>query len=300
MNKNGFYYRGLLLAFCCIYSFNLFAGIRSMNLQQALKTNSVIMTATGTGGALGRCINLSLKNITCNPINLKIDQALIFKPADLRSQDLVLVGGDSVRIEPDKTASVPVQTFCAKSDAASPVKGLRYYFSKQGSPDMIKAMNYIRKNQLYNYIGQHAVWVFTNGHCINTIYSELQPDLSKKMLAYVAELQHIPIPESFMLFNVRDVPGRNMIRGKGRQYVEMNWKNNIPRNMYVTVYRRDGHVYKTNRGNERYDGVNHIFTVSFDPEKERGSYYVELRDDDNKIWGAKQVYIGNDMCKLQG
>lgn len=193
---------------------------------------------------------------------------------------------------------INVQTFCAKAPASCPFRNLRYHFLQQGDSTMILTLKYIREHKLYNNLGQHAVWTFTNDHCINTIYDPALPDASQKLMEYVAKVRHLEIPKYYSFYQIQNRPGKSMIKeNTGKEIVEMRWGNEGYRNMYVTVYREDGTVYKRNAGNEHYSADGRSFIVTFDSAKERGIYYVELRDDHNRIWQRKDVSVGIDWCK---
>jgi hypothetical protein len=295
--KAAFY---LFFIFCCISCSRAAAAVSAMGLKQAMKSNAVIVEAYGNGGAMGKCLRLHMANTTCKTLKIKIDPALIFDPVDGEFQKLVVVGGDSVMIEPDKKVDVTLQTFCGNAPKSCPTKDLRYHFAKQGDSAMILTMKYIREHELYNHLGQRTVWTFTNpdDHSINTIYSLGDPDASQKLMEYVAKLRHLEVPKYYSYYEIQNRPGEPMIKeGTGKEIVEMSWGNEGYRNMYVIVYREDGTVYKSNAGNEHCSADMRRFIVTFDSEKERGFYYVELRDDHNRLWQRKDVAVGIDWNK---
>ncbi len=297
--KNIRFTGAMLLIFCLLISFHAEAALSKLSLQQAIRTNAIIFNATGTGGAIGKCLTLHMKNISCRTIIIKMDQALIFRPSKLQYQDLVAVGGDSVQLAPDKSTELKVQTFCGKSPAASPIYGLSYTLLKQGDKAMIEVMDYIRVHKIYNYVGQHAVWTFTNNHCINTIYNPLQAEQSKNLMEYVAKVRQLPIPDYYTYYEVRDRPGAAMLGENPRkQYVDMSWGNEGYRNMTITVYKENGDVYKSGINSEHAGANGHTGTISFDPETEEGHYYVKLQDDRHRIWKVKEIFVGKEPCKM--
>jgi hypothetical protein len=58
------------------------------SLKESLAKGLVSLKALSNGGYMGRCLNLELKNNTNQPLALKVDPALIFKPADDRYNPL--------------------------------------------------------------------------------------------------------------------------------------------------------------------------------------------------------------------
>jgi hypothetical protein len=141
-----------------------------ISLQQAILTHKVLVSARGNGGYMGKCLWLNMVNITCDPITINIDPALIFKPVDTGYQNLVVVGDETVVLNPDQETTVSVQTFCGKSYAACPATGIPFNFWKQGDSILVKTVRYIKEKSFYNHLGQSAVWTLTNNKCISTIY----------------------------------------------------------------------------------------------------------------------------------
>ena len=69
--------------------------------------------------------------------------------------------------------------------------------------------------------------------------------------------------------------------------------------MYVTVLKENGDVYKRIDGNEEIDQYGHTVWVEFNSVNDtKGTYYVELKDNTNKVWDKKMVIVGYDPCQM--
>lgn len=296
MKKNECVCKAVLLACCCLFSLPGIAALKTIGLTRALDEHLLDMKATGKGGAMGKCLDLHLLNLTKDDLTVLIEPGMVFTTADSVYQDLVVVGGDFVDLPPQRPVDMVLQTFCGKADGLSPRPGLEYSFLYQGDSAMIKTLDFIRDNNLFNGLGQRTVWTFTSGHCLGTIYEPGESDTARRLLQLVASLRHVPLPDYYTYFTVADRPGYNMINVSSvKQYVEMHWADEGYRNMYLTVYKADGEVYSSGTKEEQNDAYGHTATLVFDPKKEKGRYYVTLRDDHNQVWSRKEVIVGGDM-----
>ena len=244
------------------------ADAKTLSLKRAIKSKAILVDAISNGGAMGKCLTLNLLNQLDEPLDITVDPGMIFVPSDTSFQNLVAVGGEVIALKPKERAPLSVQTFCGKSYAHGPVRGLQYNFWKQGDSIMIKVSNYITSHQLYNNIGQHAIWTLTNNHPISTIYSPAMVDESKEFISYIAKLRNIPEPEYYTHYELDNRPGAvsPIIYSSGKQYVDVSWKHDEGyRHMYVTIYKENGDVYKQVTGNEVIDEDGHVVNIVFDP-----------------------------------
>jgi hypothetical protein len=299
----------------------LFSGAAQANatkpisLQLAIKSRLVSVTALGTGCYSGQCMNLSVTNLTGKHLNLNVDPAMIFKPVDTNYQNLVVVGDEQIDLQPCEWKTVALQTFCGKSYAHCPSQNLQFNFWKQGDSVMIKTVLFIKQNNYYYQLGQFAIWSLTNHMPLSNIYYAGSPEDSKKFVVFEANLRHLPVPEYYSTYTItsetnttnhyntqshssnRTVRTTNVVAPvrTGKQYVELNFKTDPQRNVYLVIITENGEVYNNNRVIEAITGTDHRIRVMFDESKDnKGRYIVMLRNDDNTILDKKTVVVGED------
>lgn len=271
-------------------SFTLKAGILNISLKNAIAKKMVNVQATSNGGFMGKGVSLQLFNNTPFALNIRIEPGLIFRPVDTSYQNLVVVGDENVRLESKDKATIALQTFCGKSYAHAPRSGLDYKFWKQGDSAMVKVVQFIKKNGLYNYVGQSAVWALTNGHAISSIYDH--SEISKKLAAYVASLTKRKAPSFYTKNNVSETEGSVPYDPTiDKYYVDIVWKDASARNMHIYVEKEDGSLLWEEK-KDSISNAGHKTIVELDPKKlSKGTYIVKLQDDDNYIWQRTEVVI---------
>lgn len=286
----------LLSALFVLLSMNSYAELDHIKLTKALKTKMVSVKAVSTaGGYCGKGIMLALQNNTGTPMRLYIDPGMIFVPKDTAYQHLVLLGNEYIVLGTEKPATIELQTYCGKSYARGPKKGLDYNYWKQGDSLMINMLAHVKSNRITPTLAQHTVWMFTNDHCISGVYDVSKPDMSRKFVGFLSKLLNIPIPDYFVKSKLSDGQSNAPVytQGSDTTYVDIHW-NFIPRrNLHVAIYDAKGVVLKEIKDNEVITSEGHTVTVTFLPgEYPDGLYYVKMYDDENRVYITKRVYVG--------
>src|SRR5438874_903604 len=95
------------------------ATMRKTGLKAAMEKGTVELVASSSGDVYnGKALKLKLKNKTKDPMQVTLDPALTFRPADTNYQDLVIVGEQMLVLAPGGETAITLQTFCAKSYAS--------------------------------------------------------------------------------------------------------------------------------------------------------------------------------------
>lgn len=286
---------------CCMVTVNVNAEVTHVSLKKAMAANLVSVEAWSAGGYCEKSLKLDVQNNTHTDLAIDIDPGMIFAPDDSVYQNLVLLGNETLALGPAATSTVRLQTYCGKSYARGPSVGLHYHFMKQGDSLMIKTLCYVKSNNVNKHLAQSAVWMFTNGHCLNTIYWSENSRMSEEFVKYIASLKKVRIPEYFVQYKTDDAADRPVfVPGDSKVYVDMHWgAEEGYRHMYLTIYKENGDVYKRIEADKVIDKYGCTVQVVFDPKKDvKGAYYVRLTDDANRVWGQKRVLVGYSSCDL--
>ena len=289
-----------LLICLCSFTGNVSAATSRVSLKNAMLRNLITVNAISNGGYRDRSIKLDIANNTSGELTIDMDPALIFIPEDTIYQNLVLLGNEALVLAPNASKTVDLQTYCGKSYAECPVQGIKYHYWKQGDSNLIKTLVYAKQYDIESHLTQLAVWTFTNGYCLNSIYCHYSPRVSETFMKYVSSLFKSPIPDYFKEYTLDDEPGRSVIASGGQKtYVNMHWGNEGYRQMYVAIYKENGDVYRKIEADQVIDKYGHTISVCFDPINDpKGVYYVRLHDETRKVWEQKRVVIGADQCSM--
>lgn len=285
--------RKSLLGAALLLQVPVFAGVQKMTLRQAMSAQAVDVQVSAAGGYIGQTVRLSLINVSCHDLDLTVEPGMIFTPVDNRYQHLVVVGDERLFVKQDDTACTRLYGFCGKSNAASPEKGARYRFWKQGDAVMVNVLRYIRKKNLYDHLGQHAVWTLTNNHALTTVFDHSRPDQSREFVNYIAALRGVKAPDFFVRSQINSTGrGPMALPDLSKAYIDLHWGVEPARNLHVLLLRKDGSVYQEILNGEKISAGAHSLTVLIDARRvPEGDYELCLRDDDNMVYARRMVTV---------
>jgi hypothetical protein len=273
--------RILFLAACLLAVLPSFANTVLMTLSEAIKVNMVQASGTATGMSYrSRALRLKVVNKSGSIIQLKINQGAIFNPADPAYQPLVCAGEEMITIQPFKDGQLDVQTFCADAPKNAPQPNMAYSYSRAGSDTLVKLLQYIKKNFMFDDLGQDAVWVLTNNHALETVYDGTREMQSEKLLDYLSMITGKPKPSYFVSNTVSLTPGQPAYTAKPLKiHAKFEQVLTETRKLTLGVFDQSGKMVQEVFRDRPYGKAGHRFTVTFESSNvPAGKYYISLKE----------------------
>lgn len=259
----------------------VFAGVQKHTLTAALRAGLVEMRAGSNGNSYyQKAMQLELHNTTRDVLHLTVDPALIFTPQDTAYQDLVLPGSELLVVQPGKTLSSAVQSFCGKAHAFAPGASLPYNFTKQGDSQMIRVAQYIRKRKLHDALGQAAIWALTDHRNLDGIYDPGQPKESADLLAFMVKTTGWETPDYFKVYRLSTEVGMPVFQKRKLEIIS-NFELRLeqPKMLSMGVYNSAGkEVQVAFKGQQMRPGTYKL-TVRFEAEGAApGAYFLRVTE----------------------
>jgi hypothetical protein len=257
-----------------------------MGLKAAMDKELIRVSASSNGASYhAKALQLKVSNTGRDPLQLTIDPALIFKPVDPSYQDLVLPGNEVLALAPNGETSIALQSFCGKAAAAAPGSNLPYTFAKQGDSSLIKVVDFIRRNNLYNDLGQHAVWVLTDHHGLEGIFDPAQPKVSSDLLALLVKLTGRTVPEYFKLYKLNTVAGQPVFEKRILKIIaNMEWNLPAATPVQLGIYNSTGDLVQGVLDEPAMARGKYKMMVQFEAENAPpGKYYMRLKESDKLV-----------------
>lgn len=271
----------LAALFCAVLSIPASANVLRMDLKAALDNHLISVSATGSGQSYrAKGLNLKIVNKSGSSLILKTDLGLIFRPADTTYQDLVLAGEEMITVAPFKEATAPVQTFCAKSQAAAPAKDLVFSFHKAGDHKLVQVLQYIKRSFLFDDLGQSAVWVLTSGHDLSTVYESNREQASLKLIDQLAAITGLPKPDYYRQYKLDPTATGPVFQPKNLKIIaRFEHKLEAPVKLTLGVYNEAGDMIQPVFENRTFGKAIHRFGVEFEATNAApGTYYIRLKE----------------------
>lgn len=278
-----------------LHPISVLAKAKKITLKTAISRKLVDVKAFGRGTTGKDALHLQLTSTTEDTIIVETESGLLFKPDDESRQPLVTLGGDVIAMVPHQNVDVNVSAFCGNSSARCPANGGGYSYLKPLDTTLAGILRYVRKNEIPLDLAQKVVWMFTNGHPLNSVYSPSLPVESQAFAAYVAKKLKQDMPLHFINYRIDNSGYGAMARTDDvKAYVNMAWKTGQGyRNMHVSIYKADGTMYKRVEGGVVTDKLGSAVVVELYSKRDpAGAYKVRLHDDANNTIDEKIVSIG--------
>jgi hypothetical protein len=273
-------------------SFTCLGAAERTTLKAAIERGQVKIVATTTGKSYkDKALKLQLTNTTRDALNITVDPALIFKPEEEGYQHLVLPAEEMLALAPGGHGEIEVRTFCGKASAMGPGSKLTYKFWKQGDSSLIKVTKYIKKNNLYDELGQHAVWAITDNHDLDGIIDPARPKESAELLALLVKVTGRPTPPYFRLYKLDTVAGQPVFQKRVLKIVaNVEWKLAEAKKLTMGIYNQTGDLVQGVFEEKPMAKGSYKMQVQFEAEgAPKGAYYMRLKEGDILMKEVKVV-----------
>ncbi len=282
----------LLLAFVCLLTVSSRANV-SAGLKEAMDKGMVKVAATATGKSYhGKGMSLVVSNTTKERLQVKVEPALIFKPDEDGYQHLVLPAEEMLALAPGSSTTIEVQTFCGKLAAKAPMGKLTYKLWRQGDSNLIKVTQFIKKHELYDELGQQAVWAITDKNGLDGVIDMNRPKATQDLQALLAVLTRQPIPEVFKLYRLDTTAGAPVFRMRVLKIItKLEWQLQDKAAISLGIYNRTGDLVQGIMDSKPMTRGKFKMMVQFEAENAPpGNYYLRLFKDE-KLWQEKVVTV---------
>lgn len=256
------------------------AGLQRMTLSQAMKAKVIDIKATGNGGYHEKSIKLHITNKSGNPLIITIDQGVVFRPSDTTDQDLVLAGAEVISVAPFKDGIIDVQTFCVIAHNGPPSKDEVFTFHRIHNDTMIRALQYLKQNHLFDGLGQSAVWAISDDHNLQGIYGT--SPVAQKLLDFMVSITGYPRPTVFYINDISDVPNAPVRSTKALKIIALFEQIlTEPAKLTLGVYNASGTLIQKVFEEQQFPKKGHRFKVEFEAQGvQAGKYFIRLKKGD--------------------
>ncbi len=268
------------------------AAIRNLKISDAIKNKVIKLTAINTLGQYsGKAIKLTATSVRKekDSLNLIVDIGIILKPADSAYQPMILAGGDTLLMEPNKAAEISVYVFCGNSSRHCPSKNLHYSFGWIGSDTLVKVLRFIRDNNLFDYLGQSAVWTITNHHSLSSVYDPERDLISKKLINAICAVTGSAPPDYYTQHPNIETPGTTAYSSKTTGIIaQFTVKLTTSTILTVGVYDINNRYIENLIDRKMFSAGAQTLNVRFDPEPYgAGKYYLRLMNPEKTLQEKK-------------
>ena len=144
-----------------------------ISLETALKEKRVQITALGNADGTHYTvpIELQVKNTQATPVQIVIDNGLMFEAAEAEYQNMLVTKKEIIELAANQTRKIAIHGMCTEHSDRAPGKTTAYKLGKKAPDDLAKLAAFIETNKYFDPVAQNAVWCLANKDPLETITS---------------------------------------------------------------------------------------------------------------------------------
>ncbi|HNW70966.1 MAG TPA: hypothetical protein PKI01_11220 [Bacteroidales bacterium] len=141
-------------------SYTLFEAVQNKLVKVVFKGRGV--TPENSNSHYGRCISLSIKNITSQRLELKLEAGRKLRCYKDSVQSMMVSKTEMFALGPGNTSDFTINAFCTKKNSGSPRPENVYTMQGMAEGYLYELVQLIENLDCQNNLGQQAVWALTD------------------------------------------------------------------------------------------------------------------------------------------
>ncbi|MEM6807381.1 MAG: hypothetical protein AAF696_38620, partial [Bacteroidota bacterium] len=238
----------------------------------------------------GKCLEIFIKNMSDEILNLEIPAGQIFASKDSNVQDLVITQGRSLALGAQGQKRADFYAMCTQAKNMSPSQGEKFGIGEMAEPSLFRLVQKIDQGNYQNSTAQSAVWALSDREDVRYIYGE-DTAMVREVAQIVSEERNIPMerfefrPRRHEITSIKssmEVLLENDLAAANLSLVDT--EGNIIRTYFeARFYERGFHQWKVGASHSLGDGAD---------------LYLRLTEGDQLVY-QKKVSISDSIPEMQ-
>lgn len=164
--------KGIITMLAILFYAATWAAAPKYSLSEALKKKLVKADIRGIGGHTGKCINISLTNLTAGPLEIYVPTGQQFIPGDTTLQNMMLMESPVFVLNAHQKKGMPVNAMCIQQHDGGPGAQTLFAMGNVSKGHLLGIAQLIDQHDYYDGTGQSAVWCISDGASIEGIVDD--------------------------------------------------------------------------------------------------------------------------------
>ena len=151
-----------------------FMSSKAISLKDAIKQKLITVTIKGERGEsshFGKCIGLTIKNLTSKKIEIELLPGMFLNPADSTVQRMMVAEELLISLNPSTSKKMTINAFCTQMSKSSPSNDLKFNVGRMAKGHLLELSKLISKHKFFTKAGQNAVWCISDNNDLFSINS---------------------------------------------------------------------------------------------------------------------------------
>lgn len=268
------------------------AVIKKVTFKKAVESNLVSAKALSRGGHQGFCMDLTLRNLSPDSIEVTVEPGLKLNSEKDDLQDILVTREAIFVMAKGREQKQSVYGFCCQAHNRSPIDGAKYNLKSKPDDNLQKLAAYLSKSKFDDQVVQQSIWAISDsnqtagiggGGCIDTNLFKLR--------TLVSRLKGEPVPDYQLVQKTVQLANGRMYTVNLALRGSMPFQNPAYQYCYLKVFDAGNQQV----GVEIGQWLNGTSSGKYDfdvPAQQlaKGEYTLKLIGD-NKVLGEKKVKV---------
>lgn len=157
--------RSFLSIIALLFLLHIHAQNAYTSIEQLAKESKIELELKSLGGYQGSCVEINIKNLTSEKLQLWLEAGRRLDNTDPTQQDILVLKEQKFELKAHAESTINAYGFCCMAHNGSPSIGKKYTIGWMETGNLLWIAQYINEtNGLDQSIIQSAVWIFSNGN----------------------------------------------------------------------------------------------------------------------------------------
>ncbi|MCA0431600.1 MAG: hypothetical protein LCH32_13970 [Bacteroidetes bacterium] len=254
-----------------------------LTFKKAIEANIVNAKSINVGGYQGKCMQLTVTNLTNDSIEVQLEPGLIFDSKIDERQDILVIQEEFFVLGGKSSLTKKIKGYCCQASKSAPNSGDSYTFNFKSDYALNKLAQFLNNRNYNANAEQQAIWAISDKKNTANITGG-NDSLQVELRHFVAGLKGEPIPWYILETKTINYASGNM------ETIPLNLKGEIdfslPQESYTTM-----HVLN-NKGEEVSKIIKQYLRAGANQKMPlklpiyglaKGKYLIELRTEKNIV-----------------
>lgn len=268
------------------------ALVKKMTFKKAIEANLVSAKALSRGGHQGFCMDLTLRNLSPDSLEVTVEPGLKLNSEKDDLQDILVTREAIFVMAKGREQKQSVYGFCCQAHNRSPIDGAKYNLKSKPDDNLQKLAVYLSKSKFDDQVVQQSIWAISDsnqtagiggGGCIDTNLFKLR--------TLVSRLKGEPVPDYLLVQKVVQLANGRMYTVNIALKGTLAFQNPNYQYCYLKVFDANNQQVSVEIGQWLSSTASGQYNFDVPAQQlAKGEYTLKLVGD-NRVLGEKKVKV---------
>lgn len=212
------------------------ARIKKVKLQDALTQKLVSMKATSLGSFQGECMEMSLKNLNPDSLEITVEPGYKLNSEKDELQDILLIKEAIFVLRKGEEKKQKVVGFCCQNHNLCPKQGAKYNEKAKQDERLKQLAKYLSKSKFNDNVVQQSIWSISDSLQTASVGEACLDSQFLKLRTLISNIKGEPVPDYTILQKTYVAPSGRIYISNVAVKGNMTFENSKYQYCYFRVF----------------------------------------------------------------